>query len=193
MNTNGNCGLGTLKWLMTILSFAIALPGYFDSSSKITFILTVCVFNFGKLIENIEGITQHRTILHTFFCIIGSVLGGVAIGFCFYYFAAISNVTQIVEVPGMRIKEETEAVWEDVEEQLQTEDNLIKLYSDTDMSKYPLFKGEIFYGILFFVLIYFIIQDTVFCGCEYCKYISAKRKVLLSVKKANKLLDVSAE
>lgn len=193
MNTNDNCGLATFKWLVTILSFAIALPGYFDSSSKITFILTVCVLAFGKFIENIEGMTRHRTIFHTVFCVIGSVLGGVAIGFCFYYFAAISNVTQIVEISETSITGEMETVSEDVEDQVQTDDSLVKLTSDADMSKYPLFEGEIFYGILFVVLVYFIIQETVFCGCEFCKYFNTKKKVLLSVKKSNKLLDVSVE
>lgn len=190
MNTNDNCGLATFKWLATILSFAIALPGYFDSSSKIAFILTVCVFVFGKFIENIEGITRHRSIFHTFFCVIGSVLGGIAIGFCFYYFAAISNVTQIVEIPETMVEEELQVVDED---EVQTDVSLVKLISDADMSKYPLFKGDIFYGILFCVLIYFIIQETIFCGCEFCKYINTKKKVLLSVKKTNKLLDVSVE
>lgn len=191
MNTNDNCGLATFKWLVTILSFAIALPGYFDNKSKIAFILTVCVFTFGKFIENIEGIIRHKTIFHTIFCVVGSLLGGIAIGFCFYYFSAISNVTQIVEVPETRIT--GEAVSETAETQIQTDNSLVKLYSDADMSKYPFFKGDIFYGILFLVLIYFIVQETIFCGCEFCKYINTKKKVLLSAKKSNKLLDVSVE
>ena len=192
MNTNDNCGMATFKWLATLLSFAISLPGYFDSNSKIAFILTACVFIFGKFIENIEGITHHKTIFHTLFCIIGSIAGGIAIGFCFYYFAAISNVTQIVETPKTEISTEV-TTEESLETDAKSEDVSINLVSDKDMSKYPLFEGEVFYGVLFFVLVYYIIQETIFCGCEFCKYINTKRKVLLSVKKSNKLLDISVE
>lgn len=198
MRTDDNCGLAIFKWLATILSFAISLPAYFDGSSKIAFILTVCVFAFGKLIENVEGIIRNKTIFHTVFCIIGSVLGATAIGFCFYYFAAISNVTQVVEEnkvqteisTEIRIGIENKVIDNNVE---QTKESSVKLFSDADMSKYPLFKGEFFYGILFFILVYYIIQETIFCGCEFCKYIITKKKVLLSVKKTSMLLDISVE
>lgn len=190
MNTNDNCGMATFKWLATLLSFAIALPGYFDSSSKIAFILTACVFSFGKFVENIEGITRHKTIFHTFFCVLGSIFGAVAIGFCFYYFAAISNVTNIVEVSEVKTAIETEVA---VGEELQTETGSVQLFSDSDMSKYPLFKGEFLYVLLFCVLVYFIIQETIFCGCEFCKYIITKKKILLSAKTSNQLLDISIE
>ena len=108
MNTNDNCAMATFKWLATLLSFAISLPGYFDDKSKIAFILTVCVFVFGKFIENVEGIMQHKTLFHTMFCVIGSFLGVIAISLCFYYFAAISNVTQLVENVGVEVEAENE-------------------------------------------------------------------------------------
>lgn len=192
MNTDDNCGLAMFKWLAMLLSFAIALPGYFDDNSKIAFILTSCVIIFGKFIDNIEGIIRYRIIFHTFFCIIGSAIGAIAIGFCFYYFAAISNVTQIVEISKMETNAEV-YVENVLEDDVDVEDVSIQLVSDKDMSKYPLFEGEFFYGFLFLVLIYQIIQDTIFCGCEFCKYINTKRRILLSMKKSNKLLDISVE
>lgn len=183
MDTNDNCGMATFKWLATILSFAISLPGYFDSSSKIAFILTACVIIFGKFIENVEGITRHKTIFHTILCIIGSTVGVIAIGFCFYYFSAISNVTQVVEMPMIKNNVKESPIG----------DSSVKLVSDANMSNYPLFKGENFCSLLFFVLIYFIIQETIFCGCEFCKYINTKRKILLSLEKPNELLDITIE
>ena len=186
MNTNDNCGMATFKWLTTILSFAIALPGYFDGKSKIAFILTACVIVFGKLIENIEGVTKYKTVFHTIFCVVGSVLSVIAIGLCFYYFAAISNVTQIVQVDPAYDVIRTE----EIEENQDNKDS-VQLISDADMGKYPFFEGESFYALLFFVLIYFIIQETVFCGCEYCKYIYTKKRVLSSISKSDKILDLS--
>lgn len=185
MNTNDGCGMATFKWLATILSFAISLPAYFDESSKMAFILTVCVFVFGKFIENVEGISQYTSNFHTIFCIIGSIIGVIAIGICFYFFAAISNVTEIVKTDNNYSIENND------QDDINEDDKEIQLFSEEDMSKYPLFNGENLYIFLFMILLFYIGEETVFCGCDFCKYVQTKNKIKLIKNKNNDLLDIS--
>lgn len=192
MNTNDNCWSATFKWLATVLSFAVTLPGYFNNNSKMAFILTACVLVFGKLVENIEGIIYHKAIFHTFFCVVGSLVGVFAVGLCFYYFAAMSNVTQIIGIPDIKTSAVVEDKGHTINDDLDNDSKMV-VANEEDMSGYPLVNEESFYVLLFFSLIYFIAQETIFCGCEFCKYINTKKRILLGTKKSNQLLDVPIE
>jgi len=211
MNTNDNCGFAMFKWLATILSFAIALPAYFLDSSKMAFVITACVFIFCKFIENIEGITLNRTIFHSITCMLGSIIAVLVIGLCFYYFAAIFNVTEISDKnpdtesqlvstqvtqqeEGVNVDESLSAQTIQNEENKKAEDASLSgvwLVSNKEMSHYPLFKGELFYVILFFSLIWYVSIDTIFCGFDFSKYLFTRIKISSSKKQMNKVLDIS--
>ena len=174
MGTNDNCGMAVFKWLATVLSFAIALPAAFDNNTQIAFILTACVFIFCKFVDNVEGIANYRTKLHTFICMTGSFIGGIAIGFCFYYFAAIANVTQITNT----FTTDTKVL------------DTVKLESNANMITYPLFTDETFLNILFLTLIFYVVEETILCGCVFCKYYNTKNKILSYKKGKDSLLDI---
>lgn len=159
MSTNDNCGMVIFRWLVTIMSLVIALPAMFDPAAQTTFILTSCVFIFSKFVDNMEGISKHRVQFHTGFCMIGSAVGAIAIGFCFYYFAAIFNETQFVASGNTEMT--------------------------ADMEKYPLFGNGSFYVILFCALMFYLFEETLFGGFELYKYFNTKKK--LSLRKARKL------
>ena len=39
MDANDNCGFAIFKWMVTIISFTIALPCYFHTGTKVAFVL----------------------------------------------------------------------------------------------------------------------------------------------------------
>lgn len=189
MNTNDNCGFAMFKWLATILSFAIALPGVFFDSSKMAFVITACVFIFCKFIENIEGITLNRTIFHSIVCMISSVIAVLVIGLCFYYFAAIFNVTEISH----KSKETTsdQIVAQAIQNEENEQSEAVWLMSNKEMSHCPLFKGKGFYLILFLALAWYVLVETIFCGFDFAKYLFTRIKISSSKKQMNKVLDIS--
>lgn len=166
MNINSDNSLAVFKWLATVLSVAITLPGCFDSKYAMVFILATCVFIFGKLVDNIEGIVKHNPTWQIIICIIGTFIGVVAIGCCFYYISAISNATQIIA------------------------GETVHLTSDVDMKKYPFFSNSFLSSILFWILCFYVFEDTLLCGCEIAKYIKTKRKVSFYKKEQKKLTNI---
>lgn len=208
MNTNDNCGFAMFKWLATILSFAITLPGYFLDSSKMAFVITACVFIFCKFIENIEGITLNRTIFHSIACMVGSVIAVLIIGLCFYYFAAVFNCTEISHEnnddesklictqvtqgeENAEIDESVSVLSVQNKDSKDISDQRVWLVSNEEMSHFPLFKGELFYVVLFLGLSWYVLIETIFCGFDFVKYIFTRKKISSSRKQMNKVLDIS--
>lgn len=205
VETKDSCGLIIFKWLVTIMSLVIAIPALFDEPSRIAFILTSCVFIFAKFVDNIEGISKYKTNFQAIICIIGSVVGAIAIGLCFYYFAAIFNETKFISSVNMQSNIETEMEQADAQifPSMETNIGMASVFNqvsadkedeamsfDIDMSKYPLFSGEFFYNFLFGVLLFYLFEETLFGGCELCKYLNTKRKLMSKRKRIIKILNI---
>lgn len=195
MGTNDNYSLMVFKWLVTIMSLVIIIPALFDGTTRIAFILTSCVYIFSKFIDNIEGISKYRDLFRTFCCIMGSIVGAIAVGMCFYYFAAIFNETKFVSSVNTEAEVEVDVstmdtLFPNIEMETDSKQgfsNVVneELSLDVDMNKYPLFAGYFFYYFLFGVWLFYFFEETFFAGRELCKYFNTKKK-LISNRKRNK-------
>lgn len=190
MSTDDNCGVIIFKWLVTIMSLVIVLPALFDNETRIAFTLTSCVFIFSKFVDNMEGISKYKTYFQTVFSIIGSIVGAIAIGLCFYYFAAIFNETRIVPSASIEkeVSVEKEVIVETVDEDLYGD--IETPTSTIDMQKYPFFRGDSFYILLFITLLFYLFEETIFGGCELCKYLNTKKKLTSRRKRRPRILNI---
>ena len=191
MDANDNCGLAIFKWMVTIISFTIALPCYFHTGTKVAFVLTSCVFIISKFIDNIEGIGKYKTQFHTIFCIIGSLIGALSIGVCFYFFAVIFNETSVeVQMEEIVYEVDNSDIDKKIKDEKVSKQEKIYFVSNVERDKYPLLKNDIFYFFLFITLLFYIGEETIFGGCQLVKYITTKKRIARKKNKAPMIMNI---
>lgn len=90
---NNNIFVSVFKFLFTVLSLVIILPGVFENDYRIL-TLSFAVFILCKLVDNIYEIVCAKHIIF-FINLIQFLLGIISVAICFFYIAVIFSINGI--------------------------------------------------------------------------------------------------